>query len=60
MQNILTFGKATYIIYIRYIICTSNLQVVNALPDMPILGSSNLAANKDMMSEIWKNGDTII
>ena len=32
----------------------------NPLPDMPILGSSNSAANKDMMSKIWTNGDTII
>ena len=31
----------------------------NALPDMPILGSSNSAANKDMMSKILTNGDTI-
>ena len=30
------------------------------LPDMPILGSSNSAANTDMMSKIWTNGDTII
>ena len=30
------------------------------LPDKPILGSSNSAANKDTMSKIWKNGDTII
>ena len=28
----------------------------NPLPDMPILGSSNSAANKDMMSNIWTNG----
>ena len=27
---------------------------------MPILGSSNTAANKDMISKIWTNGDTII
>ena len=27
---------------------------------MPILRSSNSAANKDMMSKIWTNGDTII
>ena len=33
---------------------------LNALQDMPILGSSNSAANKDMMSKIWTNGDTII
>ena len=32
----------------------------NPLPDMPILGSSNAAANKDMMSKIWTNGDSII
>ena len=31
----------------------------NALPDMPILSSSNSAANKDMMSKIWTSGDTI-
>ena len=29
------------------------------LLDMPILGSSNSAANQDMMSKIWTNGDTI-
>ena len=27
---------------------------------MPILGSSKSVANKDMMSKIWKNGDTMI
>ena len=31
-----------------------------SLPHMPILGSSNSAANKDMMSKIWTNRDTII
>ena len=25
---------------------------------MPILGSSNSAGNKDMISKIWTNGDT--
>ena len=30
---------------------TSNL-LLNPLPDMPILGPSNSAANKDMMSKI--------
>ena len=30
------------------------------LPDMPILGFSNSAANNDMISKIWTNGDTII
>ena len=33
---------------------------LNPLPHMPILGSSYSAANKDMMSKIWTNGDTII
>ena len=33
---------------------------LNPLPDMPILGFSNSAANKDMMSKIWTNGDTVI
>ena len=31
----------------------------NPLPHMSISGSSNSAANKDMMSKIWTNGDTI-
>ena len=32
---------------------------INPLPHMPILGSSNSAANKDMMAKIWTNRDTI-
>ena len=32
----------------------------NPLPGMPISGSSNSAANKDMMSKIQKNWDTVI
>ena len=32
----------------------------NPLPNMSILSSSNSAVNKDMMSKIWTNGDTII
>ena len=27
---------------------------------MPILGSSNSTANKDMMAKIWANGDKIL
>ena len=30
--------------------------VFNPLPDMAILGSSNSAGNKDLMSKIWTNG----
>ena len=33
---------------------------VNPLPHLPISGSTNSEANKDMMSKIWTNGDTII
>ena len=33
---------------------------LNPLPDMPILGSSNSMANKDMKSKIKTNGDTVI
>ena len=39
---------------------TEVFKTINPLPDMPILGSSNLAANKDMMSKIWTDGDIII
>ena len=31
----------------------------NPLPHMAFLGSSNSVANKDMMSKIWVNGDTV-
>ena len=37
-----------------------DFSVFNPLPDMPLLGSSNSTANKDMMSKIWTNGDTVI
>ena len=33
---------------------------VNPVPDMSILDSSNLAANKDMISKISTNRDTVI
>ena len=36
------------------------LTLFNPSPDTPILGSFNSAANKNMMSKIWTNGDTII
>ena len=32
---------------------------INPLPDVPILGSSNSAANKDVVSKILTNEDTI-
>ena len=33
---------------------------LNPIPDISILGFSNSAENKDMMSKIWTNGDSII
>ena len=38
----------------------SAINYFNRLPHIAILGSSNAAANKDMMSKIWTNGDTVI
>ena len=32
--------------------------IVNPLSHMPILSFSNSAADEDMMSKIWTNGDT--
>ena len=32
------------------------LSLFNPSPDMPIIGSCNSAANKEMMSKIWTNG----
>ena len=34
--------------------------ILNPLPQMPILESSISAANKDMMSKLWTNRNTII
>ena len=38
----------------------SGQRALKSLPEMPILGSSNSVANKDMMSKLWKNRGTII
>ena len=35
-------------------------KLFNPLPDVPILGLSSAAANKDMVARLWTNGDTII
>ena len=36
-----------------------DIQTINPVPDMPMLGSSNSAADKDVMSKIWTNGTVI-
>ena len=56
-------GGFTYGQSIQYKMLLVHLHVyrsINPLPDMAILGSTNSAANRDMMSKIWLNGDTII
>ena len=53
----------TYGQFIQYKMPLLRLHVyrsINPLPHMAILGSTNSAANRDMMSKIWINGDTII
>ena len=41
------------------VLISQTIVFLNPLPHMPILGSSNSVANKNMMSKIWTNGDTI-
>ena len=41
-------------------ILPKQILIFNPLPHMPILGSSNSAANKDMTSKTWTNGNTIV
>ena len=45
--------------YMMFSICTKFVNI-NPLPCLQILGSFNSAANKDIMSKIWTNEDTII
>ena len=61
-RKILT--KMLYFIATKQFLIASNFDTghlknfldVNPLPHMPILGSSNSAANENMMSKIWTNG----
>ena len=52
LENQGLFGKGLIIYH--------TILLFNPLLDMPILGSFNSAANKDMMLEIWTIGDTVI
>ena len=52
-------GKLNLRIPERYYVDMTLLSCVNRLIDMPTLGSSNAAANEDMMSKILTNGNTI-
>ena len=49
--------KCSFFRIVKSLDCT---QTINLLPDMPILGSSNSAANKGMMAKVWTNGDIVI
>ena len=46
--------------HFREFFLNSNFRFFSPLLHLPILGSSNSAENKDMMSKILTNGDTII
>ena len=57
-QNGFTYGQS-----IQYKMLFVRLHVyrsINPVSHMKILGSTNSAANRDRMSKIWINGDTII
>ena len=57
-KNLVSLGLLSSVLQKqRYIISKC---AINPFPDMPILGSSNSAAEKDTMSKIWTSGDTII
>ena len=53
-------GYYTILLFPQCIQKLSSLGLFNPLPDMPIMGSSNEAVNKDMTSKIWTNRDTVI
>ena len=52
--------KMTSLLTIIFLFFPQCFLLLNPLPHMPILGSSNSAANKDRVAKIWTNGDTII
>ena len=53
------FSKIFFLRAVKTWYCVVKSAGINPLPHIPILGSSNAAANKDMMSKILTNGDTI-
>ena len=60
MFNIMAFYLFSYQM-MRFWFCPKLKDLfLNPLPDMPSLGFSNSAANKEMISKIWTNGDSII
>ena len=51
----LTYGQS-----IQLLVCVQVYRSINPLPHMAILGSTNSAADRDMMSKMWISGYTII
>ena len=61
--SVLSFpGKMSWMTDTKWVqlIGINNRPTFNPLPDMPILGSSNSNAKKDLLSKIYTNGDTVI
>ena len=60
--EIFNIKKCTLFFGTEYINNTfsSKIMMFNHLPHMPIVGSSNSAVNKDIMSKIWTNRDKIV
>ena len=56
-QNTVTLHETSTLQTIKI---TLTCQFTSHLPHTPLLGFSNSAANKDMMSKISTNGDTIL
>ena len=54
------FNYSQSIQYKMLLVCLHFFRSINPLPHMAIMGSTISAANIDMMSKIWINGDTII
>ena len=62
-ENIMGSDNADYQHFVLFPECFQKPSISglsHPLPHMLILGSSNSAANLDVMSKIWTNGDTII
>ena len=59
-HEMLFMDISLYQLNLKQVCLSVGLDIITGIPfpDMPILGSSNSAANKDMRSKIWTNGDT--
>ena len=60
VQQLLALDQAVTSHFLTFFLTHYPLTKINPLPHVPILGCSTSAANKDITSKIWTNGDTII